>query len=156
MQICIIAVGTRLQPWVYEGFNLYQKRFPQHIELQLIEIPSGKRTAGGTATRAMKTESEQLIRRARDADRIIALDEGGRHLTTMEFADELRGWQQQCRRVALLVGGADGLHSCCKDGADGIWSLSRLTLPHAMVRVLLAEQLYRAWTVLQGHPYHRK
>jgi 23S rRNA (pseudouridine1915-N3)-methyltransferase len=156
MQISIFAVGTRLQPWVYDGFNVYKKRFPPHIRLDLVEIPAGQRTARGDVAKAMETESEQLLRHAQGANRTIALDEGGRQWSTLELAEEMRDWQHQYPRISLLIGGADGLHSRCKDGADLIWSLSRLTLPHAMVRVLLAEQLYRAWTVLQGHPYHRQ
>jgi 23S rRNA (pseudouridine1915-N3)-methyltransferase len=156
MQISILAVGTRLPAWVYEGVKTYQKRFPPQIQLQLVEIPVGQRTARGKVTRAMQKESEQLLRHAKSANRTIALDEGGKQWSTMELADEMRDWQNQFPRIALLIGGADGLHPDCKDRADRVWSLSRLTLPHAMVRVVLIEQIYRAWTILQNHPYHRE
>ena len=156
MQISILAVGTRLPPWVYEGVKTYQKRFPPQIQVQLVEISAGQRTARGSVISAIKNESEQLLRRAKGANRTIALDESGKQWSTMELAEEMRDWQHQFPRIALLVGGADGLHPDCKDRADRVWSLSRLTLPHAMVRVVLTEQIYRAWTILQNHPYHRE
>lgn len=104
----------------------------------------------------MQKEQEQLLKRAGRTDRVIALDERGVEWTSVQLADQMRGWQQDAASVALLVGGPDGLTDACRQRADSVWSLSRLTLPHGLVRVVLAEQIYRAWTILQGHPYHRE
>ena len=155
MRISILAVGTRLRPWVYEGFDSYKKRFPPHIQLHLEEIPAGKRASRGDAASAIKSEGEQLLRRTKTANWVIALDEKGKQMSTMELAEEMREWLDNYSQVALLIGGPDGLADQCKTDANCLWSLSRLTLPHGLVRVMLAEQLYRGWTVLEGHPYHR-
>jgi len=155
MQISILAVGTRLQSWVYDGFDTYKKRLPAHLNLELVEVPAGKRTSRGDVSTAVEKEADQLLRRAQGAERIIALDEAGKQWNTLELADEMRDWLDHYSRIVLMVGGPDGLSKRCLKAADRQWSLSRLTLPHGLVRVLLAEQLYRGWTVLQGHPYHR-
>jgi len=104
----------------------------------------------------MRKEEEQLLKRAERADTVIALDERGAEWTSMQLADQMRVWQQDAASVAVLIGGPDGLTEACRRRADAAWSLSRLTLPHGLVRVVLAEQVYRAWTILQGHPYHRE
>lgn len=155
MRISLLAVGTRMPDWVTEGFDVYRRRLPRQLELVLEEIPAGRRKHAGDVAVATAKEGEELLRRASDADRVVALDEHGREWNTRELADRLESWQSNCRHVALLVGGADGLADACLEDADENWSLSRLTLPHALVRVLVAEQIYRAWTLLQGHPYHR-
>ena len=156
MRIRLLAVGTRMPNWVNEGFDVYCKRLPRHLDLVLEEIPAGRRKNAGDIAIATAREGEELLRRAGDADRVVALDERGRQWDTRELAERLDCWQSDCRRVALLVGGADGLANDCLERAHEAWSLSRLTLPHALVRVVVAEQIYRAWTLLQGHPYHRE
>ena len=155
MQIALLAVGTRLPAWVNDGFDAYRKRLPPQLELRLEEIPLGQRRPRESAESAIRAEGEQLLRRAADADLVIALDERGRQWSSVELSAAMQDWQTQSPRVAILVGGPDGLSQACRDKAQRLWSLSRLTLPHALVRVLVAEQIYRAWTILQGHPYHR-
>lgn len=155
MRISLLAVGTRLPAWVGDGFETYRKRLPPHIQFELYEIPAGSRGSrdGGRVARA--EEAERILRRVDSSDLLIALDERGREWSTEELARELENWLGEHPRVVLAVGGADGLDQSCRDRANRLWSLSRLTLPHGMVRVVVAEQIYRAWTVLSGHPYHR-
>jgi 23S rRNA (pseudouridine1915-N3)-methyltransferase len=153
MRIALLAVGTRLPAWIGDGFETYRRRLPAHIRLELDEIPSGARGGRGTAARV--GEAERILKRVAADDLLIALDERGREWSTAELAQELERWLTEAPRVALVIGGADGLAPACRDRANSLWSLSRLTLPHGLVRVLVAEQLYRAWTVLAGHPYHR-
>ncbi|CAG0940983.1 Ribosomal RNA large subunit methyltransferase H [Gammaproteobacteria bacterium] len=153
MHITVAAVGTRLEPWVYDAFDAYKARLPRHLGLELEEVPLARRAAG-TAV-AVEAEGERLLRHVRPGALTLALDEHGRQWSSLELAGQLRLWLERQPRVAILVGGPDGLSTACRERADRIWSLSRLTFPHGMVRVLLAEQLYRAWTILQGHPYHR-
>jgi len=155
MRISLLAVGTRLPAWTREGFDTYRKRMPQHIELELQEIATGVRSGKDDGRKARADESERILRRVEPGHLLIALDERGREWSTKELAGEMEKWLANWPRVALAVGGADGLHEDCRDRAQQVWSLSRLTLPHGLVRVMVAEQLYRAWTVLAGHPYHR-
>ena len=121
----------------------------------MAEVAAGQRSGRGDARAAQAQEAAQLLKRAAGAERIIALDERGTMIDSEGMARELRTWLDGVPRVALLVGGADGLTDDVRQRSDQVWSLSGLTLPHALVRVLLAEQLYRAWTIVQGHPYHR-
>jgi 23S rRNA (pseudouridine1915-N3)-methyltransferase len=153
MQITVAAVGTRLEPWVYQAFESYRSRLPRHVHLALEEIPVARRGAGTAA--AVAVEGERLLRRVRADALALALDERGRQWTSVELARELDGWLARHPHVAILIGGPDGLAPACRERADRLWSLSKLTFPHGMVRVLLAEQIYRAWTIHQGHPYHR-
>ncbi len=150
-------MGQRLPDWARLGCAEYAKRLPRHLGFELIEIPPGARSRGGnvSASTAIATESDRILSRVSRTDRVIALDERGQGLTTMEMANHMDRWQQTGTDVALLIGGADGLHEDCLARAQETWSLSRLTLPHAMARLVLHEQLYRAWTLNAGHPYHR-
>lgn len=154
MRISLLAVGTRLPAWIGDGFETYRKRLPRHIQLQLQEIPAGPR-GSDDGRKARAQEGERILRHAESADLFVALDERGRAWSTAELAAELEQWLANSPRVALAVGGADGLDPACRDRAHKLWSLSRLTLPHGLVRVVVAEQIYRAWTLLSGHPYHR-
>lgn len=156
MRIAVFAVGTRMPGWVAAGVDAYRKRLPRQINLEIVEISPGHRSGHGPVQAAMQKEQEQLLKRAGRADRVIALDESGVEWTSVQLADQMREWQQDAASVALLVGGPDGLTDTCRQRSDSVWSLSRLTLPHGLVRVVLAEQIYRAWTILQGHPYHRE
>lgn len=155
MQITIAAVGTRLEPWIYQAFEAYQTRLPRHLKLALTEIPSARRSAAAPAGDAVEIEGERLLRQLRPGGLALALDERGRQWSSTELAAELQGWLAHHPQVSILVGGPDGLSGACRKRADRLWSLSRLTFPHGMVRVILAEQIYRAWSILQGHPYHR-
>jgi 23S rRNA (pseudouridine1915-N3)-methyltransferase len=155
MQINVMAVGTRLEPWIYQALESYQARLPRYLKLSLTEVPVARRTGGTDAAAAVQIEGERLLKQVRADDLALALDERGRQWSSAELAVQLKGWQDQYPRVAILIGGPDGLSPGCRERANRLWSLSRLTFPHGLVRVLLVEQIYRAWTILQGHPYHR-
>lgn len=133
--------------WVTDAFVAYSNRMPAHINIELKETPVGGRSG--------RSEEDLLLKNAASADLVIALDEKGKSWTSAELAANLEDWMQRTPKVALLIGGPDGLSDQCKLSAGAIWSISKLTLPHGLVRVVLIEQLYRAWTILQGHPYHR-
>ncbi|MAT66130.1 MAG: 23S rRNA (pseudouridine(1915)-N(3))-methyltransferase RlmH [Gammaproteobacteria bacterium] len=155
MQIHLLAVGTRMPAWVEAGFSEYARRLPHECRLKLVEIAPAKRGRNPDLERIRREEGERLLAALpRDAT-VIALEVGGRAWSTEQLADRLRGWLQDGRDLALLVGGPDGLPTACRERAGLQWSLSPLTLPHPLVRVVLAEQLYRAWSLVSGHPYHR-
>lgn len=155
MQIHLIAVGTRMPRWVTEGYEEYAKRLPRECELVLREIAPAKRGKNLEPLRWMEDEGERILAGLTRDDHVVALEVGGKAWTTPELADNLAHWMRDSRRVALLVGGPDGLSDACRHRANQQWSLSRLTLPHPIVRVVVAEQIYRAWSILQNHPYHR-
>ena len=141
--------------WVETACQEYAKRMPRELSLDIIEIKPEKRAAGNSTENIQLIEAKRIIE-ALGKDYCVALDERGGEVGTLQLADKLRDWQSQGRDVALVIGGADGLHASVKQKADWLWALSKLTLPHAMVRVLLAEQLYRAHSVISNHPYHRE
>jgi len=155
MKIRLIAIGGKMPRWVTEGYNEYAKRFPAEVSFELIELSLGHRGKGADLARARKQEGDQMLAAIPKGDRVIALEVGGKSWSTEQLAEQLERWQMDGRNVSLLVGGPEGLDSRCVALADQKWSLSALTLPHPLVRVLLAEQLYRACTILQGHPYHK-
>ena len=155
MKIQLIAVGQKMPAWVSAGFEEYAKRLPRECALELKEIAPGHRGKGADAARAMREEGERMVAAIAKGALVVALDERGRQWSTEELAAELEGWLQGGRDVALLVGGPEGLSDAAKGAAERKWGLSRLTLPHPLVRVVAAEQLYRAWSLLKGHPYHR-
>lgn len=162
MLIRILAVGQRSSRWVDEAVADYLKRFPREISVELVAVKTETRTGDPTrrteATTAtlMAREAERLRDKLPPRARIVALDERGRDLRTTQLAERLASWQQAAQPVAILIGGPDGLDPTLKAQADESIRLSSLTLPHALVRVLLAEQLYRAWSINAGHPYHRE
>jgi 23S rRNA (pseudouridine1915-N3)-methyltransferase len=141
--------------WVELGFKEYTKRMPREAMVELIELKPGQRS-GSSVERAMETERDRILAALPAGCRKIILDERGAAWTTMRLADKLKQWQQDGRDIAFVIGGADGLHADVKKQADDLLQLSALTMPHGMVRVLLAEQLYRAVAINQGHPYHRE
>lgn len=155
MQLLIAAVGQRMPGWVDAAFDEYARRMPPEMRIVLKEIRPEPRSSSKTARTVMAIESERIEAALPKGALVVALDEHGRDMTTAALAHELGRWRQDGRDVALLVGGADGLDAGLKARADLSLRLSSLTLPHGMVRVMLAEALYRAWTVLAGHPYHR-
>jgi 23S rRNA (pseudouridine1915-N3)-methyltransferase len=155
MRIHLLAVGTRMPAWVTAGYQEYARRLPRECSLQLVEIASGRRGRSGGAARAREAEGRHMLAALPKGCRVIALDVGGVAWSTGMLARQLQDWLGAGRDVALLVGGPDGLAPACLERADESWSLSPLTFPHGLVRVLLAEQLYRAWTLGTGHPYHR-
>jgi 23S rRNA (pseudouridine1915-N3)-methyltransferase len=155
VRIQLIGAGTRLPHWVDEGYQEYTKRLPPECRLQLVEIPLGRRGKGLDPARALLEEGERMLQAVPAGARLVALDVRGQSWSTAELSRRLGDWLAEGRDLALLVGGPDGLAEACLARAEGRWSLSPLTFPHAMVRVILAEQLYRAWSLLQSHPYHR-
>jgi len=155
MHIHLIAVGTRMPSWVVEGYQEYAKRLPRECCLQLTEVPLSKRHKSLTAAQAKQQEGQAMLAALPKDCTVIALDVGGKAWGTEDLARRLGDWLGSGRDVALLVGGPDGLSPSCLERADQRWSLSALTYPHSLVRIVLAEQLYRAWTLNTGHPYHR-
>lgn len=155
MRARIIAVGTRMPNWVRAGFEDYRARLTDSLKLALIEIEPGPRSASRSPQQAIELESQRLSRALRKDDYIVALDERGTELTTRELSTWLGARLQDGRDIAFLIGGPDGLAPELIARSDFKWALSRLTFPHALARVVLAEQLYRAHSVLTHHPYHR-
>lgn len=155
MKLRIIAVGTRMPQWVNDGFQEYAKRMPPELKIEVVELPLGPRGKNQPVERAIAREGEAMLKAIPSSDGVVALDVPGKPWTTEKLAQQLRNWQQSGSNYNLLIGGPDGLAPECLARADQSWSLSPLTLPHPLVRVLLMEQLYRAWTLNAGHPYHK-
>lgn len=155
MRVRVIAVGTRMPAWVRTACQDYLARLGVHLNISVVEIEPGVRTAGGTPDKAMATEAKRLLAALRPGEHIVALDERGAQFSTRELAAWLGARKQSGEDVALLVGGPDGFAPEVLARSHARWSLSKLTLPHALVRVVLAEQLYRAQSILDNHPYHR-
>ena len=154
MKVRIVAVGQRPPEWVAAGFADYARRFPREFAPALVEIPVASRKALPVA-RARHEEGARMLEQTVIRDWVVALDVTGATTTTEGLATKLANWQRQGRDLAFLIGGPDGLDPACMERADERLSLSALTFPHGLVRVMLAEQLYRAWTLHSGHPYHR-
>ena len=155
MQLVIAAVGHKMPAWIEDGFGEYAKRMPPECRILLKEIKPVERSGSKTAETVMALERSKIEAAIPKGSRIIALDERGKDLTTVQLSQLLTQWQQDGRDVTFVIGGADGLDAGFKASADMLVRVSSLTLPHGMVRVLLAEQLYRAWSITQNHPYHR-
>jgi 23S rRNA (pseudouridine1915-N3)-methyltransferase len=155
MRVRLIAVGRRMPGWVESGYGEYAKRLPSECALSLVEIEPGQRGKGSDAERARSDEGRRMLKAIPKGSSVVALDVAGQAWSTETLAVQLTSWLAGGRDLALLVGGPDGLAEGCLARADQRWSLSRLTFPHPLVRVIVAEQLYRAWTLVQGHPYHR-
>ena len=155
MQINLIAIGTKMPAWVSEGYNTYAKRMPLECRLNLIEIEMPKRQKNADIDKLKHQECKLLLNKVKANDMLIALDAQGQQTTTENLAFWLQVWQTQGCNINLLIGGPDGLHQDCPNQAKRIWSLAKLTLPHPLVRIVVAEQLYRAWSINSHHPYHR-
>ncbi len=155
MRIHVIAIGNRMPAWVDTAFAEYAKRMPAHYRLRLHEVPARKRTKGVDIERLLKDECARIQAATPKGCHVIALERTGRELNTAELAMALQSWLDQRQDVALWIGGPEGLAAACVATSHEQWSLSRLTLAHSLVRVLVAEQLYRAWSIIEGHPYHR-
>jgi 23S rRNA (pseudouridine1915-N3)-methyltransferase len=154
MRIRLLVIAGRVRAWVREGFEEYRQRLPRECRLELVEVSSPRRAARGDVERLKREQSARLLAAAGGC-RLIALDQRGRQLDSRGLASWLGDWMAAGQDVALLVGGAEGLSSECLAAAEVRWSLSPLTLPHALVRIVVAEQVYRAWSMLASHPYHR-
>ena len=155
MQLVIAAVGHKMPAWIEAGFGEYAKRMPPECRILLKEIKPVERSGSKTAETAMALERAKIEAVIPKGARIIALDEHGKDVTTVQLSQLFTQWQQGGGDVIFVIGGADGLDAEFKKKADMLIRISSLTLPHGMVRVLLAEQLYRAWSITQNHPYHR-
>jgi 23S rRNA (pseudouridine1915-N3)-methyltransferase len=155
MRISIIAASSRQPAWVTAGFEEYAERLRGRCTLKLVEIPLGRRKKGEPAARAVAAEGERMLAALPDGVHVVALTEAGKQWSTVELAARLRVWIATGAPLAFLIGGPDGLSPECLERATERWSLSQLTLPHGLARIAVAEALYRAWTVLEGHPYHR-
>nr|WP_297461378.1 23S rRNA (pseudouridine(1915)-N(3))-methyltransferase RlmH [uncultured Halomonas sp.] len=155
MKVRLLAVGNRMPDWVERGVEEYRKRLPRDFALEIVEIAPGARGKNADVARAVAQEGQRMRERLRPGERLVALEVQGQSWSTERLAREADQWRHAGGDVALLVGGPDGLDPGLSASAHQRWSLSPLTLPHPLVRLILAEQLYRAWTLLIGHPYHR-
>jgi len=155
MKLKLLAVGTRMPSWVEAGSHEYSKRMPPELRIETIEIALGARGKNQPASKAIEKESQALLKAIAPQDFVVALDVIGRSLSTEQLASKLADWQMDGRDICLVIGGPDGLSKECLARADMRWSLSDLTLPHPLVRIVLMEQMYRAWSINANHPYHR-
>lgn len=155
MKIHLIAVGQKMPAWVEEGYTEYARRLPADCALVLHEIAAGKRGKNADVARLLEAEGRAVLDRVPRGAHVVALEVRGKAHSTESLASRLDHWRHGGSDVALLVGGPEGLSEACRAAAHEQWSLSSLTLPHPLVRVVLAESLYRAWSVLNHHPYHR-
>ncbi len=156
MRLTLVAVGNKMPAWVAEGFAEYSRRFPRDLSFDLIEISPGKRGKNADIPRILEKEGEQMLAAVPKGNRIVTLEVLGKPWTSPQLATQLERWQHDGRDVSLLVGGPEGLAPACIQASEQKWSLSPLTLPHPMVRVIVAESLYRAWSINNNHPYHRE
>ncbi len=155
MKLHLIAVGHKMPGWVDAGCDDYVRRMPPDLPLRFTAIKPGHRTAGEDGARARQVEAERILAALPEGSVAVVLDERGTQVTTRELAQWMQGWMGEGVSPAFVIGGADGLDDRVKARAGRLMGLSRLTLPHALARVVLAEQLYRAACILKGHPYHR-
>jgi 23S rRNA (pseudouridine1915-N3)-methyltransferase len=156
MRLLLLSVGHKAPEWVNSGFMEYAKRMPREARIELVELKPEPRASGKTPQQIMEAEAKRILAALPKGGRFIALDERGSSWSTRQLADRMGQWMEEGGDVAFVVGGADGLHETVKQSAHHLLSLSAMTLPHAMVRVLMAEQLYRAYSLLHNHPYHRE
>lgn len=156
MRIQMIAVGNKMPSWVVEGTQEYLRRFPADCQLYLSEIVAGKRGKNADIKRILEDEGNKCLQAVPKGNRIVTLEVLGQKWDTPTLAKQLDKWKMDGRDVSLIIGGPEGIAPQCLSVADQRWSLSALTLPHPMVRVIVAESLYRAWSVTQNHPYHRE
>jgi 23S rRNA (pseudouridine1915-N3)-methyltransferase len=155
MHIRLLAVGDRQPAWVDDAFGIYTERFPREWKFRLDVIPTVRRSKNDKSKQAMEAEGELLLAKLGGSEQVVLLDEGGQQFSSKGLAVRLGEWQSDGRDLSLIIGGPDGVSDAVRNRANFKWSLSQLTLPHGMARALLAEQLYRAWSLQTGHPYHR-
>ena len=155
MHIRLIAVGDRQPSWVDAAFDVYTARLPREWRFRIEQIPLARRSKNDKSGKPRQVEGERILGRVAADEQAVLLDERGKQMTSPELAARLADWQADGRDLCFLIGGPDGVSDACRSRASFVWSLSRLTLPHGLARVLFAEQLYRAWSLQTGHPYHR-
>ena len=156
MKIRVLAVGRKQPDWLNRGVQEYVRRLPRHLGFSVVEVAPANRSGQGDVTSIKRQEADRLNARINAGNLVIALDEGGRTVTTADLAASLERWLQDGTDVDIVIGGADGLHEDFLRGAAERWSLSGFTLPHGLARLMMCEALYRAWTMTQNHPYHRQ
>lgn len=156
MHIRLLAVGDRQPTWVDDAFDKYSGRFPREWKFRIDRIATAKRSKNNKIQHAMDVEADALLKSIRGDEQVVLMDERGTQLTSQALATRLSDWQTDGRDLCFVIGGPDGVAEACRQRADTIWSLSDLTLPHGLARVLFAEQMYRAWSLQNGHPYHRE
>ena len=155
MKIRLIAAGTRQSAWVDEGFTTYAKRMPRESGFELVEVPIVKRGKSNNSPRVMEDEGKKMLGYVGSGSIVVTLDQNGQLFSSEDLGEQMQRWMMSGQDVALLIGGPDGLSPACHARGDLSWSLSRAVFPHGLVRVMVVEQLYRAWTLVKGHPYHR-
>jgi 23S rRNA (pseudouridine1915-N3)-methyltransferase len=156
VHIRLIAVGDRQPTWVDNAFRKYFGRYPPEWRFRLDSIATARRAKNDKSKNAMVAEGEQILAKINSDEQLVLLDERGKQLTSPALATRLAEWQADGRDLCFVIGGPDGVSAACRERADFIWSLSDLTLPHGLARVVFAEQMYRAWSLQVGHPYHRE
>lgn len=156
MRLQLIAVGNKMPAWVSEGYTEYARRLPPDMPLHLNEITPGKRGKKADIQRITDLEGEQMLNQVNKGSRIVTLEVDGKPWTTAKLAQRMQQWLLDGRDVSLLVGGPEGLSAACQQASEERWSLSPLTLPHPLVRIVIAEALFRAWSINNNHPYHRE
>ena len=154
VRLRVLAVGNKMPAWVDQGVTEYARRMPREVSVEWLEAPLAKR-GNGSADSYRRREAEFIQSKLSEGEDLIALDVQGVAVSTEQIADRFADWQMRGRRICLVIGGPDGLHQSLLKRASELWSFGRITLPHSLVRIILAEQLYRAWSLQSGHPYHR-
>ena len=155
LNIELLAAGTKPPAWIATGIAEYQKRLPRDWQLNIKEIPVSKRQKGEPVAKAIQMEGQKMMAAITPGSVVVCMDRNGKNWSTEELAKNMQDWQMETGKIQLLIGGPDGLAQECLDAAHKSWSLSKLTFPHFLVRLMLAEQIYRAWSVINNHPYHK-
>lgn len=155
MRIRILAIGQKMPAWVQAGYDEYAKRIVDDCQLEMVELPMQKRLKNNNIEQLKDKEGKAVLDALKPGEKLVVLDVLGKMISTPQLADALKDWQREGRHIAIVIGGPDGLSGEVLNKAETTLSLSKLTLPHPLVRVLLAEQIYRAWSINHGHPYHR-
>lgn len=155
MKLSIVSVGTKMPRWVQDGYDEYAKRMPKELNPELVELPLANRSKASSVAKMKEQEGQSILAALPKSGRVVMLDVLGKSLSTPALAKKIDSWKMEGDKVSIVIGGPNGLSQACLDRADEKWSLSALTLPHPLVRVVLIEQLYRAWSILQNHPYHK-
>jgi len=156
MKIHLIAVGKKMPGWVNTGYAEFSKRMPPELQLTLIEISPSIRNKSTPIEKNLKEEGKRIQSAIPVNSKLIVLDEKGKNFSSITLSRKMESWFPMGQDIAIIIGGADGIDPTIKQQADELWSLSSLIMPHALVRIFIAEQLYRAWSILKGHPYHRE
>jgi 23S rRNA (pseudouridine1915-N3)-methyltransferase len=156
LKVHLIAVGKKMPEWINTGYAEFSKRMPPELQINLIEITPSTRNKSTPIQKNIKEEGARIQSAIPTNSKLIVLDEKGKNFSSIDLSKKIEGWLPMGQDISIVIGGADGIDPEIKQQADEKWSLSSFTLPHALVRVVIAEQLYRAWSILQGHPYHRE